>query len=164
MDLNQKIDSLKEKGVPLTVQRYAVLEYLYKNHTHPTAEEIYHSLKKNFSIISQATIYNTLEFLKNYGLIQEITIEKGRSHFDYEVEPHHHFLCRRCDHIYDIDVKGCPLAGKKTVDGHKIEELRPYIIGICSECLKKIEGKGDVARRYDKGIHRKVQRKEPKRK
>jgi hypothetical protein len=34
-------------------------------------------------------------------------------------------------------VVGCPLAGKRMIDGHKIEELRPYIIGTCSECLKK---------------------------
>ena len=137
MDFEAKIHSLEEKGVPLTAQRFAVLEYLYQNHTHPTAEEIYQSLKENFSIISQATIYNALQFLKNHGLIREITIEKGKSHFDYEVEPHHHFLCRRCGHIYDIYVEGCPLEGKETVDGYKIEELRPYIIGVCPECLSR---------------------------
>jgi hypothetical protein len=33
--------------------------------------------------------------------------------------------------------RGCPLAEKKMIDGHKIEELRPYIIGTCSKCLQK---------------------------
>ncbi|RKX54823.1 MAG: hypothetical protein DRP50_03825 [Thermotoga sp.] len=137
MDLNEKIDRLKKEGITLTIQRYAVLEYLYKNRTHPTAEDIYHDLKKRFPTISQATIYNTLNLLENYGLIQEITAERGRSHFDYNAKPHHHFICRKCGRIYDVDVKGCPLVGKKTIDGHKIEELRVYIIGICSECLEK---------------------------
>ena len=85
---------LNEKGCTLTIQRYAVLEYLYENRIHPTVEEIYYSLKEKFSTISKATVYNTLELLKDYGLIQEITIEKGKLHFDYEVKSHHHFFCR----------------------------------------------------------------------
>ena len=136
MYLKEKIELLIEKGIVLTIQRYAVLEYLYESATHPTVEEIYQGLKKRFSTISEATIYNTLELFKNHNLIREVTIEKGKSHFDYETRPHHHFLCRRCGYIYDIDVEGCPLVGKKMIDGHRIEEMRPYIVGICSECLK----------------------------
>ncbi|MEA3417095.1 MAG: transcriptional repressor [Thermodesulfobacteriota bacterium] len=137
MGLKEKLAGLNKKGSTLTIQRNAVLEYLYENRTHPTVEEIYHSLKEKFSTISKATIYNTLEFLKNHGLIHEITIEKGKLRFDYEVKPHHHFFCHKCKHVYDVDVEGCPLAEKKMIDGHKIEELRPYIIGICSKCLQK---------------------------
>ena len=135
LNLKEKLAELNKKGCTLTIQRHAVLEYLYENRTHPTVEEIYYSLKEKFSAISKATVYNTLELLKNYGLIQEITIEKRKLHFDYEVKPHHHFFCHKCNHIYDVDVEGCPLAGKKMIDGHKIEELRPYIIGTCSKCL-----------------------------
>lgn len=137
MNLKEKVDLLKKKGVVLTIQRYAVLEYLYENATHPTVEEISQGLKKKFSTISEATVYNTLELFKNHNLIREITIERGKSHFDYETKPHHHFLCRRCGCIYDIDVEGCPLVGKKMIDGHRIEEVRAYIIGICLECLKE---------------------------
>ncbi|MBC2695261.1 MAG: transcriptional repressor [Desulfobacteraceae bacterium] len=137
MDLKEKLAELNEKGCSLTIQRHAILEYLYENRTHPTVEKIYYSLKEKFSTISRATVYNTLELLKNYGLIQEITIEKGKSRFDYEVKTHHHFLCHRCNRVYDVNVEGCPLAGKKMINGHKIEELRPYIIGICSKCLQK---------------------------
>mgnify|MGYP001071610352 CR=1 FL=1 len=142
MNLKEKLAGLNEKGSILTIQRQAVLEYLYKNRTHPTVEEIYNSLKETFSAISKATVYNTLELLKNHGLIQEITIEKGKSRFDYEVKPHHHFFCHRCNRVYDVDIEGCPLTGKSEIDGHKIEELRPYIIGTCSECLQKEEDGG----------------------
>ncbi len=140
MKLKEKIDKFKENGDTLTIQRHAVLEYLHENRTHPTAEDIYRSLKEKFPIVSQATIYNTLELLKNRRLIQEITIERERSHFDYETKPHHHFLCRRCSRIYDIDVKECPLLENKIIDGHRIEELRSYIIGICSKCSKNLLG------------------------
>lgn len=61
MNLKEKVDLLKEKGIVLTIQRYTVLEYLYENATHPTVEEIYQGLKKRLSTISEATVYNTLE-------------------------------------------------------------------------------------------------------
>ena len=137
MDLKKKIAGLQKKGVPLTIQRHAVLEYLYKNRTHPTVEEIYTDLKTRYPVISKATVYNALSFLKKHGTIKEITIEKGKARFDYRVEPHNHFFCRKCGYICDLEIKGCPLAEKKMIDGHKIEELGQYIIGICSECLKK---------------------------
>ncbi|MBW2568510.1 MAG: transcriptional repressor [Deltaproteobacteria bacterium] len=137
MDLKKKIAGLQGKKVTLTIQRHAVLEYLYKNRTHPTVEEIYTNLKAKYSVISKATVYNTLDFLKKHDTIKEITIEKGKARFDYKIEPHHHFFCRKCGYICDLDVKGCALAGKKMMDGHKIEELRQYVIGICSECLKR---------------------------
>ncbi len=142
MNLKEKLAGLNKKGITLTIQRHAVLEYLYENRTHPTVEKIYHSLKEKFSTISKATIYNTLELLKNHGLIQEITIEKRKLRFDYEVKPHHHFFCHKCNRVYDVDVAGCPLAEKKMIDEHKIEELRPYIIGTCSKCLQKEEDGG----------------------
>ena len=31
---------LKEANIRITPQRYAILEYLIENHTHPTADEI----------------------------------------------------------------------------------------------------------------------------
>ena len=77
MDIKKKIAGLQKKGVTLTIQRHAVLEYLYKNQTHPTVEKIYNSLKARYPVISKATVYNTLDFLKKHGTIKEITIEKG---------------------------------------------------------------------------------------
>ncbi|MBW2038323.1 MAG: transcriptional repressor [Deltaproteobacteria bacterium] len=137
MTIEEKIARLKEKGILLTIQRYAILEFLQGNKLHPTVEEIYQSLRGVYPAISRATVYNTLELFKQQGLIQEITIERDKVRYDYRIEPHHHFLCRRCGQVYDVEVKGCPIAERERVDGHKVEELRPYIIGICSECLKE---------------------------
>ncbi len=137
MALEEKITRLKEKGILLTIQRYAVLEFLQDNGLHPTVEEIFQSLSGIYPALSRATVYNTLELFKRHGLIQEITIERDKARYDYRIEPHHHFLCRQCGRIYDVDVEGCPIEKEEWVDGHKVEELRPYIIGICSKCLKE---------------------------
>ena len=37
---------LKEKGIKVTPQRLEILRFLDTHHTHPSADEIYHELKK----------------------------------------------------------------------------------------------------------------------
>ncbi len=131
-----RIQRLKEKGIAPTIQRLVILEYLDKRTTHPTVEEIYEALKGKYPTFSKATVYNTLQVLKEAGLIQELTIEKEKAHYDPRSEPHHHFFCRRCHRIFDVDID-CSVAKRGEVDGHKIEMVQAYFYGLCVECKKE---------------------------
>jgi Fur family peroxide stress response transcriptional regulator len=62
--MNEKIERLKRKGVVMTLQRLAVLEFLEGNTNHPSVEEIYRNLKKKYPTLSQATIYTSLQVLR----------------------------------------------------------------------------------------------------
>ena len=136
MTVEEKKAKLKEKGILLTIQRSAVLEFLHDNIGHPTAEEIYLSLKGMYPALSRATIYNTLDLLKKHRLVEEITIDR-RAHYDYITEPHHHFLCSHCARIYDEALEKVPYKREAWVDGHKTEAVRLYITGTCSACLRE---------------------------
>ena len=135
MTLEEKKAKLKDKGVLVTIQRSAVLEFLHDNTGHPTAEEIYQSLRGKYPALSRATIYNTLDLLKKYGLIQEITIERNKAHYDYKTESHHHFLCGHCARIYDVAKEKVLFEREELLNGHKMEAAWLYITGTCSECL-----------------------------
>jgi len=137
MTLAEKKAELKKRGILLTIQRSVVLEFLQDNTQHPTAEEIYQPLRGMYPALSRATIYNTLDLLKKHGLIQEINIERNKAHYDYNTDPHHHFLCRHCCTIYDVDINKVCLEREERVDGHKMEEARLYITGTCSACLRE---------------------------
>jgi Fur family peroxide stress response transcriptional regulator len=137
MTVEEKKAKLKDKGVLLTIQRSAVLEFLHDTTAHPTAEEIYQSLRGMYSALSRATIYNTLDLLKTHGLIQEITIERNKIHYDYKTEPHHHFLCSHCARIYDVAMEKIPCKREEWVDGHKMEAAWLYMTGTCSACLNE---------------------------
>jgi Fur family peroxide stress response transcriptional regulator len=136
MTIEEKKAKLKEKGVLLTIQRSAVLEFLQDNTEHPTAEEIYQSLRGIYPALARATIYNTLDLLKQHGLIQEITIERNKAHYDYKIEPHHHFLCSHCARIYDVALEKVPCAQEEWLDGHKMEAAWLYMTGTCATCLR----------------------------
>lgn len=128
---------LKAKGLKPTYQRLKIFEFL-NNHkdNHPTVETIYGSLSKRIPTISMTTVYNTLNAFIQKNLVSAVTITGTEVRYDFITSHHHHFLCKKCGRIIDIDVK-CPLGEKSDIDGHKIEELHGYLKGICKFCLKK---------------------------
>ena len=134
--LNKYVKLLKENNIKITPQRLIVLKYLEEHPIHPTAEKIFSDLKSNNPSLSKTTIYNTLETLNEHGIIQSITISGSESRYDLFLGMHHHFLCKKCGKIIDIDI-ACPNIGKMSEYGHKVEEVHGYIKGICKDCLKR---------------------------
>ena len=137
MTLEEKKAGLKEKGVLLTIQRSAILDFLQDNTQHPTAEDIYQSLQGLYPALSRATVYNTLDLFKQHGLVREVTIERNKAHYDYKTEPHHHFHCRHCGKIYDVGMEEVIFERQGGLNGHKMEEARLYIFGTCAACVRE---------------------------
>lgn len=134
---------LQERDLMPTYQRLKILEYMDKHRdSHPTVEMIYSELSRKLPILSMTTIYNTLNAFLEKGLVSAMTITGTEIRYDININPHHHFLCRECGRIIDIDVE-CPFARgiEKAICGHRIEEVHGYFKGICKDCLKKAKGK-----------------------
>ncbi len=128
---------LKQKGVKVTPQRIAIINYLEEVKDHPTAEDIYLAIIKNYPTISLATVYNTLDKLEEINEITKLKIsEDNKVNYEYDSLPHHHFYCKDCKKIFDIDV-ACEFSKKQYFDGHKIEEVHGYFKGLCKNCLNK---------------------------
>ena len=72
----------RDKGIKLTPQRLAMLEFLDGNRNHPSADDIYTVMRKIYPMMSFATVYNTLETLKKRGDLIELTIDPERRHYD----------------------------------------------------------------------------------
>lgn len=100
--MEEIIVKYKGKGFKLTPQRLAILKFLEGNTSHPTAEDIFREIKKKYPTVSFATVYNTVQALKERGEIMEITIDPERRHFDPNPAPHHHIICTDCNKIGDV--------------------------------------------------------------
>jgi Fe2+ or Zn2+ uptake regulation protein len=129
------VKMLKENNVIITPQRLEVLKYLDGNRTHPNVDRIFTDLKRRNPSLSRTTVYNTLDTLAERGLVRVLTISASESRFDSVISPHHHFLCRTCGVIIDIDVK-CPYIKNILKGGHRIDEVHGYFKGVCEGCLK----------------------------
>lgn len=135
---------LMSKGIKPTYQRLKILEYMCNNtKNHPTVEMIYEKLSKDIPIMSLTTIYNTMNALLEKGLVSAVTITGTEARFDVNTSSHHHFLCKECGKIMDINVE-CPFAmGEKAICGHRIEEVHGYFKGICADCLARKNDKSE---------------------
>ncbi len=140
------INQLKEANVTLTPQRLAVIDYLEKHRCHPSVDEIYCAIKKKYPSMSPATVYSTLQLLSEVGVVQELYIRGDKACFDHIPEPHHHLLCRECGRILDVEIS-CPIADKEKLKGHKVEKVKAYLYGVCSDCLKKKKDTKDNQRK-----------------
>ena len=120
----------------ITHHRLAILKYLDDHHNHPTADEIYSKLKTKNPSLSKTTVYNSLDILQKNGLIKMLTICGSEYRYDFKKGMHHHFLCRNCGKIIDIDI-ACPNIKKVAKYGHEIEEVHGYFKGICKNCVNK---------------------------
>jgi len=130
------VKQLKEKQIKITSQRLEILKYLDNNRTHPTVDEIYQELKQNNPALSKTTVYNSVDILKENDLIQSINISGSEHRYDYKHGMHHHFLCKKCGEIIDIDIE-CPNLNKMLECGNRVDEVHGYFKGICKKCLKK---------------------------
>lgn len=134
--VNQSIDRLKHAGIRITPQRQAVLEYLIKTDTHPTADEIYQSLEKQFPNISVATVYNNLKVFIEHNLVQELNYADVSSRFEFNHADHYHAVCTKCGKFEDIFYPGLEKVERATEEltdfkiyGHRLE-----LYGLCKAC------------------------------
>jgi len=138
---------LRSAGVTPTMQRLAVLEYLERTKSHPTADEVYVEVRRTCPTIARATVYNTLEALTKADTILQLTVDPAAARYDADLGPHVHFRCRLCGVVYDIDAKQESCLGDM-VKGHRVESVRTYAFGVCSSCCDagKLSAKASSAK------------------
>ena len=136
------IAKYKDKGLRLTPQRIAILKYLDGNTSHPTADNIYRDIKQTYPTLSFATVYNTLQTLREHGEVMEITIDPLRKHYDPNTSPHHHVICISCNDLWDVfvdysDVLKFP---SNVAKGIKTVGVHVDFYGLCKNCQKSERG------------------------
>ena len=120
----------------LTPQRDAVLRAIQGTEHHPTASEVFAAARGLLPSISFATVYNSLRYLKEAGLIREISFGDGASRYDRETERHDHALCTGCGKLVDFDLPQTadllrPAARKSRF---KAESVHLTLVGRCPDC------------------------------
>ena len=119
-------------------QRDAVYENLCSRIDHPTAEEVYFSLKPAMPAISLATVYRNLAQLESENKIIKIG-SGGTARYDGNITPHYHVHCLTCGGVSDIFMNDETLNAKAAENyGGIIISHSVMFNGYCSECSKAI--------------------------
>lgn len=123
----------------LTPQRRVVLDVIRESDDHPTANEVFARVGQKLQAISYATVYNSLHYLTETGLIREITFGNGASRFDRVVVRHDHAICEECGRLVDFDLpETFELMRRAARRAHfKPASIHLTLIGLCPDCQKK---------------------------
>lgn len=119
-------------------QRELILKTLQENPIHPTADEIYQLLRLELPSISLGTVYRNLNQLSESGEVMKITGLDGSVHFDHNTYKHYHFICNKCNKVYDIPAKAIPNIENSVEEctGLHVSECELVLKGLCRDCQK----------------------------
>jgi len=71
MNKVDEIGILRQSGLRCTPQRVAIVREVFTRR-HPTAYEVYESVRRYFPTIGLATVYNTLRTMTQRGIVAEL--------------------------------------------------------------------------------------------
>jgi Fur family peroxide stress response transcriptional regulator len=130
------IGALRNKGYKATPQRIAICRIALNSRTHPSAQQVYNEVKKIHPTVSLATVYKTLEVLRDVDLVQEINFPKGQARFDSYMTPHINLVCLKCGNITDLDDMVIEEITRKVTSFTKFKPTgqRVDVYGICQKC------------------------------
>lgn len=123
----------------ITKQRQAVLQVIRDSEQHLTANEVFDHARQILPGISFATVYNSLRWLKEQGLIGEVRFGTDAARFDRRLSRHDHAICNGCGKLIDLDL---PIPDELLKKGERLSKFRADSIelvlrGTCPECTKK---------------------------
>lgn len=127
----------RKSGSPgLTRQRSLVLEVVCREGVHPTAAEVFDEARKQMPGISFATVYNSLRYLKDAGMVREITFGNNASRYDSETDRHDHAICSSCGKLVDFDLPGTValIRSAARASRFKAQSIHLTLVGLCPDC------------------------------
>jgi Fe2+ or Zn2+ uptake regulation protein len=129
---------LRARGFRMTPQRMAILHVLRHEGTHLSPSAVYQKADKELPGITEPTVYRTLEFLADNGLVRPSYSSNG--HLTYQIAgiEHHHIACRNCGD--EIEVEHILLESLyrllENTSGYRSIDSHVTFFGICPSCQK----------------------------
>jgi Fur family peroxide stress response transcriptional regulator len=130
------IDALQAGGYRLTPQRLAICRHLAASRAHPSPGQVYEQVHREQPAISLATVYNTLEVLRDLGEIIEMPGGAEGVRFETDLSPHANLICMRCGRIVDLPLNCLDMAEAaiREVTDFDLHRLRVDGFGLCAGC------------------------------
>lgn len=138
---------LKNKKIKVTPNRLYIAIELFNSTDHPSIDELHQNLIKSGKRVSFTSVYNIVKLFKNAGLVQEIMLQ-NKIRYDPNITPHAHFICRKCEKIWDIQIDDNSFLNtedlinfmnivQEKLSGYKVDSFEVNLIGICKDCSNK---------------------------
>ena len=135
---SRAIDQLRGAGVRLTPQRAMVLEAVYHSDGHLSVDEVHERVRVLSPYVDLSTVYRTLMFLKQQGVIGELRLDGQPVRYEAVRfgQEHHHALCSICGALIDVDADDLENLSEllDTKYGFAINLVHITLTGQCPDC------------------------------
>jgi len=131
------VNKLREREYRITPQRIALLQLLAASDGHPSASHLYDQIKGQFPTTSLATVYKTLNVLKEIDEVLELRFSDGDNRYDgNKPYPHPHLICINCQKILDPEISLAQNLVQEVAQssGYQILSHRLDFYGVCPDC------------------------------
>jgi Fur family ferric uptake transcriptional regulator len=140
------IEQLQSKGHRMTVPRRWIIRVLCETNSHLTVEDVHHRLIENDIKVDEATVYRTLQWLKENEAVSQTDIGQGADVYCLlDDQPHHHLICLNCNQI--VDVSDDLFAGlcETLIEKYRFMPRIDHfaIFGLCEKCQENAAREGD---------------------
>ena len=127
---------LRARGFRMTTQRLAILHVLHHEGGHLSPAEIYKQARRKLAGLTQPTVYRTLEFLVQNGLVRSSRASNGRLTYQIAGEDHHHLICRVCSSEMEIQHSLFEELYRKleSTSGYLRIDSHVTFFGVCPKC------------------------------
>lgn len=128
----------RSMGVPLTVQRRAILKAVLERDDHPTADEVLEVVEDQVPGISRTTVYRVLDTLAEWCLIRRLQHAGTAVRYDGKIHRHHHLVCNKCHKVFDFNDDKLDRLRVSHVEtgGFEVQGFSVHLVGICEKCRK----------------------------
>ena len=121
-------------------QRNYIIEEFLKLDAHVSAEDLHGVLKNTEHNPGLATVYRTLNLLKDAGLVDQKQFSDGKSVFEVLApDSHHdHLICVSCHKVIEFENPEIEKLQGEVAQryGFRLTHHSLDLFGYCSECLK----------------------------
>ena len=137
--LERFVARCRAAGLAVTPQRLAIFRHLAATESHPSAEELHASARRELPTLSLATVYKTLDTLAAVGAVRPVSRLGARGRWDANVTSHHHLVCTVCGRVTDVveprlDAASRPAAKVAARHGFSVAGHAIEIFGRCAAC------------------------------
>ena len=138
--INPRTDSLRSQGYRMTPQRLVILSILEKAGRHLAPQEIFERCRQALPGMTEATVYRTLNFLTEQGLVLPAHIGSGQLVYEIAGHDHHHLICRACGETREIDHAVLQSLYRQFQEntGYRIDSMHVTFFGLCPGCQNSL--------------------------
>lgn len=132
----------RREGYKVTPQRLEIFRQVAQTETHPEAEVVCEQVRQRMPTVSVDTVYRTLAFLEEHGLVRKLSQLHGSARYDANLRQHHHFICKECGGAWDFyseELDSFPAPASVQALG-AVTELHAELHGICNACRNQAGG------------------------